>query len=138
MKRDPRLVELSSEHHQALVLARWLEREADTWSSTQGMQLSERFARELEPHFRCEEELLLPALRLAGHEELCARVERDHALLRAHRVSAGKGDGESARSLGRLLREHVQFEERVLFPACEAQLSDDVLDAVARRTKKGH
>jgi hemerythrin-like domain-containing protein len=42
----------------------------------------------------------------------------------------------AARAFGERLGDHVRFEERELFPACEATLSDDVLDEVARRVPR--
>lgn len=134
MKRDPRLRGLSSEHHHALVLARRVERAAAAWSLEHGAELRSSFDRELAPHFAIEEELLLPALRAAAQAELCARVEQDHALLRRAADQAVAGDAAAARSFSAALSEHVRFEERELFPACEAHLSEDVLDEVSRRS----
>ena len=135
MKRDPRLRGLSSEHHQALVIARTLIAGRD-WTADDGARLSRRFELELEPHFRVEEEVLLPALRDAGAIALADRVVDDHAFLRAKVAEAAAGDGHAARSLGERLQEHVRFEERELFPACEELLASEVLDGVARRSPK--
>ncbi len=125
VKRDPRLQGLSSEHHQALVLARTLE------TGRAVPDLAARFAAELEPHFRIEEEMLLPALAAAGEETLVRRTLDDHAALRAL-----VADPASGVAFGRRLREHVRFEERELFPACEAHLGDEVLEAVAARSPR--
>ena len=135
MKRDPRLRGLSSEHHQALVLARSLTGPRGEWTLDDAARLRRRFATELEPHFRVEEELLLPALRRAGAVELVERTEADHAFLR-ERVAALADDEADARAFGERLRDHVRFEERELFPACERLLADAVLDEVARRAPK--
>lgn len=132
MKRDARLRGLSSEHHQALVLARTTAADQDPWTEARGAALLRRFASELEPHFRVEEELLLPALRLAGERALADRTAEEHARLRALAAAAGAGEPAAARAFGELLQAHVRFEERDVFPACEARLPDDVLDAVAR------
>lgn len=136
MKRDPRLRDLSSEHHQALVLGRMLTEHAGPWQRADGDALHERFERELEPHFRIEEELLLPALRDAGCGALATRTADDHARVRALVAQAHGGDGAAAHALGALLVEHVRFEEREMFPACEQHLASDVLEAVARRTAR--
>jgi hemerythrin-like domain-containing protein len=136
MKRDHRLRGLSSEHHHALTLARSVERAAPTWSRTDGAELQKRFDLELEPHFLVEEQVLLPALRNASQAELCTRTEQDHALLRSSASRAAHGDGAAAISFSAALIEHVRFEERDLFSACERLLPDDVLDEVARRTPK--
>ncbi|KYF78773.1 hypothetical protein BE11_26925 [Sorangium cellulosum] len=136
MKRDRRLRGLSSEHHHALVLARAIERQIDAWSTSDGARLREQFDRQLEPHFLVEEQVLLPALRAAGRRDLCERVERDHARLRRAATSASAGDASAARAFGAELAEHVRFEERDLFPACESLLADEILDEVARRGPK--
>lgn len=119
MKRDARLMGLSSEHHHALVLARRATRNQLTLAEAQ-----RRFDEELAPHFAVEEELLLPALRNAGAVELADRTRAEHAEIRAALARADLAE------LGRLLTEHVRFEERELFPACETLLAPSVLDAV--------
>lgn len=134
MKRDARLRGLSSEHHQALVLARRLADAAATWTADDGEALARRFALELEPHFLAEDEVLLPALRAAGALELAERAAADHTFLRATLREVRAGDGRAARAFGERLQDHVRFEERELFPACEALLADAVLDEVALRS----
>jgi molybdopterin-guanine dinucleotide biosynthesis protein A/hemerythrin superfamily protein len=134
MKRDPRLRRLSSDHHAALALARALARraEAGTLDAALVADVRGRFGRDLDPHFRVEEEVLLPPLRALGDADLAARVEADHAALRAHLAAAGRGDHGRLADFARLLVEHVRFEERALFPRCEAALPA-ALDALARR-----
>ena len=119
-KRDARLRELSSEHHAALVWARRLRRGIDRHP------MAERFARELEPHFAIEETILAPALRACGEHALVDRLLAEHATLR--RLAAE----DAHETFGTALHDHVRFEERELFPRCEAVLSGDVLDAVRR------
>ena len=111
MKRDPRLHALSSEHHQALVLARRARR----GESVVGQ------LKELEAHFAIEERVLLPALARAGRADLAARTVDEHADIR-HSVNDPVRFGE-------LLEAHVRFEERELFPICEA-LIPEALDAL--------
>ncbi|MCA9530129.1 MAG: hemerythrin domain-containing protein [Myxococcales bacterium] len=136
MQRDRRLTGLSSEHHQSLVIARRLVRESGAWTAADGEEFAARFAAELEPHFRVEEQVLLPALREAGEVALVARTEADHAFFRAKLPAVRAGDGAAARALGERLGDHVRFEERELFPACEARLDDAVLDEAFRRAPK--
>ena len=133
MKRDARLHGLSSDHHHALVLARSLAERKREWTHADGVDLGRRFISELEPHFRIEEDLLLPALRHRGATTLVDRTVEDHAFLRSRVEAARSGDGVAARAFADRLRDHVRFEERGLFPACEELLPDDVLEAVARR-----
>ncbi len=138
MKRDPRLHGLSSEHHHALVLSRSLAAVAASGKADAGTarELGMRFARELEPHFRVEEEVLLPALRLADEPTLVQKTEIDHARLRELAESASSGVTEGLAAFAEMLADHVRFEERELFPCCEAKLPDSVLDEVARRVPK--
>lgn len=120
-KRDARLRELSSEHHAALVWARRLRRGLDR------QPMAERFARELEPHFAIEETILAPALRESGEHALVDRLLAEHATLRRLAAAA-----DAHEAFGTALHDHVRFEERELFPRCEAVLADAVLDAVLR------
>lgn len=136
MKRDLRLHGLSSEHHEALVLARSLLRRASGWTAAQGRVLARRFEAELEPHFRVEESVLVPALEAVGARELVDRTLDDHTFLRDTLSAVVAGDPEAARAFGVRLQEHVRFEERELFPRCEALLPAGVLDEVARRAPK--
>lgn len=133
MKRDHRLRGLSSEHHHALVLARWVSRRAPEWSAGAGEALGKRFAAELAPHFAVEEDVLLPALLAAGAGELVDRTLADHAALRGQCQRAADGDGESAAAFASRLTAHVRFEERELFPACERLLPAEVLERVGER-----
>lgn len=133
MKRDHRLRGLSSEHHHALVLARWVSRRAAEWTVEAGETLGERFAAELAPHFAVEEDILLPALLAAGAGALVDRTLADHAALRGLGERAAKGDGEAAAAFASRLTAHVRFEERELFPACERLLPAEVLDRVGER-----
>ncbi|MDZ7780607.1 MAG: hemerythrin domain-containing protein [Gemmatimonadota bacterium] len=138
MKRDPRLRGLSSDHHQALVLARRVghRAEAGTLDMDLARDVAERFRDELEPHFGVEEEVLLPALRDLGENELPDRTLDDHAFLRQRVRAAEDGDAEALADFAERLHDHVRFEERTLFPACEARLPDAVLEEAARRAPK--
>ena len=136
MKRSPKLQGLSSEHHAALVLARQLSRHSAPWTAEDASALQQRFARELEPHFRVEEEVLLPALREAGRADLADRTLADHATLRDLVASAGSADETAVRRIGQRLQEHVRFEEQELFPSCETLLPEAVLDKLPARTPR--
>ncbi len=139
MKRDPRLQRLSAEHHHALVLARDLARHARAGEADAAIvgDLRARFDRELAPHFRVEEEILLPALRALGADGLARQVEQDHEALRTHLAAAENGDLSRVAAFAACLGEHVRFEEREVFPWCEARLPGAVLDAVARVGETG-
>ncbi len=87
-------------------------------------------------HFRCEEDILLPAY--AGHGDprhpLVLDVLVDHMEIRhaAARLERSEPRPEALNELGARLANHVRLEERQLFPLIEAALPEDELDRVAR------
>jgi hemerythrin-like domain-containing protein len=134
MQRDHRLRDLSDDHHQALVLARRATQAAagdarereQVWD-----EIVRRFQHELAPHFAIEEQVLLPALESGDHGALARRTREEHDTLRQ---LIDDSDGPLAHRLtrfGEALHAHVRFEERLLFPAIERVVSDDVLEAAA-------
>ncbi|MCW8828593.1 MAG: hemerythrin domain-containing protein [Gammaproteobacteria bacterium] len=124
MKRSPGLRTLSSEHHTGLVMARRAIQAveegqvADAWQD-----LALRFEQELEPHFRQEEEQLLPALRQAGEEAIVQRTLEEHAALRAL-IHDRERDAEALKAFAELLKAHIRFEERELFAIAQARLPE--------------
>ena len=132
VKRDHRLHPLSRDHHHALVLARFIAAidlrgalDADVVKL-----VKERFETEMVPHFEIEE-MLLSALLGHGADELVRRTRAEHARITMLVLAAGTGDASSLGELSHLLTEHVRFEERELYPACEELLPANVLDQVA-------
>lgn len=122
MKRSPALMPLGHDHHQALEAALRLRRatDADLGAAVERFRefWSEHTRRR---HFEIEEELLLPAL--AGDEQwdgMADRVRREHQQIRAQAESVGTV--KDAHALGRLLNDHVRFEERELFELLESRL----------------
>jgi hypothetical protein len=136
VKRDPALASLSRDHHQALFVAQRLSRaRADTAAEARASVLAywEGHGR---GHFRCEEEVLLPAY--AGHADpydaLVARVLCDHVAIR-YRIAALERNSTTTvtalKELGSLISGHVRREERELFPLIESALPAAELAAVA-------
>ena len=136
MKRDPALVSLSHDHHQALFVAQKLRRAtAETLGEERAAFLAywEEHGR---AHFRLEEEVLLPAYAAHGdpHHPLVARALCDHVAIR-HRAAALAGDSAptavALNELGVCLADHVRLEERELFPLIERAMPAARLAAVA-------
>jgi hypothetical protein len=134
MRRDPALVSLSHDHHQALVVAQTLRRaSAETAAEARAAFLAYWDAHGLR-HFRVEEEILLPAYAAHGdsHHPLVARALCDHVAIR--RRAAELGDAATPfilRELGARLADHVRLEERELFPLIERAMPPEALSAVA-------
>jgi hypothetical protein len=132
MKRDVRLRQLSRDHHHALVLARFIRAMCIRDPLADGAVdiVRERFALEIVPHFLVED-TLLAALDGQGVDHLVARTRTEHATMLQLLADAGASDAGPLRGLAQLIVEHVHFEERELYPACEELLDDAVLDRVA-------
>lgn len=127
MKRDPALVTLGHDHHQALEAALRLRRATDETLGEAIERFREFWAHHAERrHFEIEEEILLPAL--TGDEQwdaMAERVRREHHQIRAQAGSVGSV--VDAHELGALLNDHVRFEERELFELLESRLGPEEL-----------
>jgi hemerythrin-like domain-containing protein len=144
MKRAPALVRLSWDHHHGLVMALRIGRELPG-ATDEGVDalygdLVRLWAAGLLPHFRAEGECLLARLvRHTGSEdERIQRTGRDHLALEALIVDMRDDPDRTRRrdSLARfgvLLREHIRWEEAVLFEAAQHLMSAHELDAAGRQ-----
>jgi len=139
MKRVPELRDLSDDHHTGLVLARRCKqaggRDAASTPEAVWQQVLEAFAGHLEPHFRIEEDHLLPALEAIGEGSLAERIREDHRELRALR-DAGHPTRASVARFGELLEAHIRYEERQVFEPVQQRLPARALQAVARACRE--
>ncbi len=130
MKRDESLRPLSREHQGALEVAKRLgeAEQRDTAAAT----LLEFWRADGRRHFRIEEEVLLPGWAVAAEVDRAGveRMLREHLEIRRQvlRAEAGEIELDELRALGRLLHDHVRFEERELFVAVEAALDAAALE----------
>lgn len=129
MKRADALIELSREHHEALVLARRasLADAASPAATALRAQVLQRWIEQFEPHFAHEETTLLPALRVAGEGAGADRALSEHAGLRTLVARLAAGDLQALAPWGEAMQAHVRFEERELFPLAERVLDLDRL-----------
>ncbi|MCK9516583.1 MAG: hemerythrin domain-containing protein [Ottowia sp.] len=138
MKRDPRLVGLSREHHHALTLSVRLRKAAQDGTAdalvAAARDLVRTFYIDLAPHFQVEEELLLPALEAQGAtgRGLAARAREDHAWLRRGAALAAAGQTRHLAAYAERMAAHVRFEERELFEHAQATLDDAVLQQIGQ------
>jgi hypothetical protein len=148
VKRDPRLVRLSWDHHHGLVMARRIARDlpgaSDDAAGRLYADLVAFWAAGLLPHFRAENECLLARLvRHVPHEhETVALTQRDHLDIEALVATMRDTTDPSARratlaEFGVRLREHIRWEEAVLFAEAERSLTplelDELEDDLAER-----
>ncbi len=120
----PQLRRLSGDHQ------RWLS-ELGGRQGAEEAEVGDLLAlwdREILPHCRAEEEVLLPELarRLSEADALVVFTLGDHLLLRGLardlRRSAGPRRPATEAAFRRKLEEHVAFEERTLLPALQETL----------------
>jgi iron-sulfur cluster repair protein YtfE (RIC family) len=133
MKRHAALLQLSREHHAALVLTQRIAKAGDAAAISGLMdRVQAIFRQELEPHFRREEAFLLPRLETAGEAVLVHRTLAEHRELRDLASRIGEGDTSCLKPFGVALNRHVRFEERELFVTAEAVLPAEGLDELAQ------
>jgi iron-sulfur cluster repair protein YtfE (RIC family) len=130
-KRHPSLLPLSHDHHHGLALALRCRKQALGQIKPMGAQgLRQRaqefldfYATELDSHFRAEEEILFPEMRMRvpKSSQLIDELLRDHETIRraAPRLEGGTELGKLIFDLGDLLERHIRREERELFPLFE-------------------
>ena len=137
MKRSPALMPLSREHHEALVLARRACEPDRPQADPAALRLHvlQRWGEHFAPHFATEEQVLLPALEQAGCGDLVAQARADHTRLCALAERLRAGDLEALPDWGDAMREHVQWEERTLFPLAEQVLDLPALQQGLRRNE---
>ena len=133
MKRHPALANLSRDHHTALRLARDLEnagrgggrdpvRTVETLRKAWQTELAGHFAWEERWFGRILAETMELELLLAEHWNLRKHID---AVLAPTPAPADLN--QRLGHIGALLRAHVRWEERVLFPAVERVASEDDL-----------
>ena len=143
MKRHPSLRNLSSDHHQGLVQARRLINAAGSEDDPSPSAEAENIARNFlafwgehtVPHFREEEEVLLPAFARYGNpsQEPVVRLLVEHVHIRRlvadlqRQVDEGPPSANTMRAIGELLRAHIRHEEDVVFPLIERTVPEDAL-----------
>lgn len=127
MKRSPALQALSREHHTALVLAKACASAAESEDAERiaaaCVKVEQVFEADLQPHFKLEEESLLPRMQAAGASALIERTLQEHRDLRTMAREIGhRCDASALLAFSTLLASHVRFEERELFATAERLL----------------
>lgn len=133
MKRAEALRPLSREHLKALLAAKRTRDAADLEEATRVFLAF--WEEEGRRHFRVEEEVLLPGWAVAAEvdQPKTDRMLREHLEIRRGvlHLEARELTLAETHDLGRLLHDHVRFEERVLFPLIEDALDQEYLDRLA-------
>ena len=145
IKRSRQLKPLSSEHHHALLVAfqlkKGLEGHADSAGAPRDLPgllaLARRFEEAmLTTHVRAEEELLASHLAEADTKRLKFEHGELLRLLGAARQGRPADVRQALAGFAELLERHVRWEERELFPACEAAMGEDALASIGHELEK--
>jgi len=145
LKRSRQLKPLSSEHHHALLVAFQLKKglagHGDSAGAPKDLPGLLALARRFEDtvfltHTRAEEELLGSHLSEADMK----RLRMEHAemvrLLVAARQARPAEMRQALTAFAELLERHIRWEERELFPGCEAAMGEDALAVVGHELEK--
>jgi iron-sulfur cluster repair protein YtfE (RIC family) len=145
MKRSEDLEPLSHDHYEGLLVAarirKGLEKAASP--STIAAYVSHFRDAHLAAHFRREEEFLPPLLAEIGASDLTARMMTEHRLIDRLISSAAEENvpEEAVRKLAevsRVLKSHIRFEERDVFPALEERAQEEKLRYIGGKLRESH
>jgi iron-sulfur cluster repair protein YtfE (RIC family) len=146
--RHPSLILLSHDHHHGLALALRCRKQSLGQSKPTGAaglrlraeEFREFFNKQLIPHFRAEEEVLFPLMRVAVPQSavLLDDLLRDHETFRqaVQKLAPGTGLSKVIFDLGDLLERHIRREERELFPLFEQHVESAKAEAAGAEISK--
>ncbi len=142
MKRNPNLVHLSSEHHDGLVIALRIKKALD---HLQDYQVLIDYIHHLWPslkhHFSQEEDNFLAYPTIQKQDKLIKRMLDEH-LEFEYIITKINPDNPDLRNdlqaFSTLLKDHIRFEERLLFPYIEDQLTTQELAQVGTQLEQTH
>ena len=134
--RNENLYVFSHEHHHGLVFAVRLKKASQTDEETLKKYIQHFWNNALDAHFKNEEELFLD---LITNEELKTQFLYEHNLINSLvneiQTSSG-GIVQKALDLSDKLKLHVKFEEKILFPWLQENLTVVELNNIGTSLKK--
>ena len=143
MKRHPALIPLSQDHHHGLLLAQLLKRNAPEYHGLPKDLLGkmnfakEMFHKELEHHFKDEEEFVFLYLKGKDVEldKLISEILDEHIILKEKILSLTDNPNliDQLDEIGRILDEHIRKEERNLFEKAQQILNAEELRLIENK-----
>ncbi|MEK6476999.1 hypothetical protein WJR50_05665 [Catalinimonas sp. 4WD22] len=138
MRRHQVLIPISREHHEMLVLAQLLKKNAPPYRglpTTFSGKLSyaaEEYERFIEKHLKKDAQTLYPYLRqFDDFETILKELKMTNEELSLAFQHANEQSEEGADLLGRKLEKYVRTKERKLFEAMQKHLSEDDFAALS-------
>jgi len=130
MKRHKALIPLSQDHHNGLMLAQLIKKDAPEYkglpTDLEGKvkYTIDSWENELKIHFNNEEEILFPSVKGKNEEidDLIAELVAEHEIIKEKikSLESKKDAQEMLNDLGVILEKHIRKEERVLFPKLQS------------------
>ena len=143
MKRHSALINLSREHHAALILAQILKKDGPNFKDLPTDDEGKRnytisfYKTDLAKHFQFEEEILFPFVNKQSDllkEQTVQLISEHKKLKRLIQKLSTPGDVETMLDrIGMLLEKHIRFEERVYFQKVQEIFPDNALDELMSR-----
>lgn len=135
MKRADQLAPLSREHHQGLVVAQHairikpeeatLELIHEKWQN-----IKDYLATQVDEHFKIEEKYILEPLKAFEEcEDMVARIYEEHKYMREFAQVPVGDDLDVLQMVAEMLKAHIKFEEKTVFPIAQEFLTEEQLDA---------
>jgi len=135
LKRNDNLLKLSRDHHAGLLFC---------WKIRQGVKYhieTDRMIKyvkyfwihHLSTHFREEEEFLFPPIKDAEVQKALDQHQKIKTFVDKVEVAGMESEDEILLELADTVDAHIRYEERVLFPHLQEQLSDEQLEMIGEQ-----
>jgi iron-sulfur cluster repair protein YtfE (RIC family) len=138
MRRHKSIVNLSRDHHQGLILAQLIKKNAPRYNNLPHTLEGKveytlnAFRMDLLPHFKKEEEILFPFVKGIDNElgEVINQLLNEHKKITDLIIKLKKNNNKEdiLDELGNLLTQHIRKEERELFEKVQEILTDEELE----------
>lgn len=143
MKRSKHLTPLSHDHYEGLLIAGRIREGLNRQASPEviAAYVAYFWKSHLKKHFQQEEELLLPLLLEMGNTTLAERMLGEHRLIQDLVMltkSRAVETPEKLLELARVMKAHIRFEERELFPVLEEQVPEELLCKIGEQLQAAH
>lgn len=137
MKRHKSLVKLSRDHHNGLIAAQLMKKDAADYKGMptdfegKSEYIVEFYYNHLVPHFKEEESILFPFIQGKDAEinTLVNELKQEHIQIKMYikAVEENKHDLSLLDELGNLLENHIRKEERILFQRIQEMFGENDL-----------
>lgn len=139
MKRSEHLEPLSHDHYEGLMVAGRIKLGLSKGAEPEVIAdyVANFWADHLSMHFEQEEEHLLPLRAELEDDRLLDQMLDEHRSIRSQ-VELVRENPGGLEELAGMMKSHIRFEERELFPLLEEELSEETLREVGAKLREEH